>query len=306
MLGNQLYKGLMAAHEPGLAGVTTIDVYTDGVLADLPLSLLADNAGRFIVDRFAMRHVVPAASRSSVIAEKMSQRGPLLIGNPSWKRSDFPGLEPLRWADEEVQQIAMLYPRHTRLSGAGATKSALLNSMPHHDVIHFAGHSRIVVEDPSKSHLVLAGGKTFGDGVLYASEIAQLDLRGVKLVVLSSCGRTRDDASAMGEVNGLALAFLDAGVEAVVASLWDVEDETVGKLMEAMHRELSGHNAEDALQRAKATTAELRKDFATSIIGAFTIAGAPELEPSVNTVGRRRTAITDSTRSGFTRVLRRH
>jgi len=156
-----------------------------------------------------------------------------------------------------VRQIASLYPRHTVLSGDGATKEALLAAMPKHDVIHFAGHSRIVVEDPSKSHMVLATGRSFGDGVLYASEIAKLDLRGVKLVVLSSCGRTREDARGMGEVNGLVLAFLDAGAEAVVAGLWEAEDEGLKQLMQRVHEPPTAYESSGASLRA-AQLANLR------------------------------------------------
>ncbi len=250
LLGNQLYRALLAAHESSLAGITSIDVYTDGVLADLPLAVLTDDHERLIVERFAIRHMVSAGPRQSPVAAKTVSRGPLLIGNPAWRHSDFPGLEPLRWADEEVRQIASLYPRHTVLSGDGATKQALLAAMPKHDVIHFAGHSRIVVEDPTKSHMVLATGKSFGDGVLYASEIAKLDLRGVKLVVLSSCGRTREDARGMGEVNGLVLAFLDAGVEAVVAGLWEAEDEGLWQLMKRVHDSPRAHESSGARLRA--------------------------------------------------------
>ena len=253
LLGNELYRSLLAAHEGTLESVTSIDVHTDGVLADLPLAVLTDDGERFIVERFAIRYVVPTGSRQSLGAAKTVSRGPLLIGDPAWRRADFPGLEPLRWADEEVRQIAALYPMHTLLSGADATKKALLEAMPQHDVIHFAGHSRIVVENPGASHMVLAAGKSFREGVLYASEIAKLDLRGVKLVVLSSCGRTRDDASAMGEVNGLAMAFLDAGVEAVVAGQWEVDDERAVGITTALHESLTrGSTSDEALRVTRA------------------------------------------------------
>jgi CHAT domain-containing protein len=183
-----------------------------------------------------------------------------LIGNPAWKRSDFPGLEPLKWADEEVRQIAALYPRRTVLSGAQASKLALLDAMAEHEVIHFAGHSRLVVENPGASHMVLAAGTAFADGVLYASEIAKLDLRGVKLVVLSSCGRTREDASGMGEVNGLAMAFLDAGVRVVVAGLWEVEDEGAGLLMQRVHvPSVAGGFPEGVLRDAQLATLRLSR-----------------------------------------------
>jgi CHAT domain-containing protein len=242
-LGNELYRSLLGAHESRLEGVSAIDVYTDGVLADLPIAVLTDDRGRFMVERFAISHVVTSETRKTALGAKIATRGSLLIGDPAWRRADFPGLEPLRFADDEVRQIAATYPRRTLLLGSFATKQAVVEEMPKHDVIHFAGHSRVVVENPGTSHVVLAPKETFREGVLYASEIATLDLRGVRLVVLSSCGRTRDDASTMDQLNGLATAFLDAGAEEVVASLWEVDDEAVVQLMKEMHNGIYAHVA---------------------------------------------------------------
>lgn len=222
-LGRAFYRDFIAPHERQLADITALDVYTDGVLGDLPIGALVDDRGRWLGERFAIEYVVPAGRRRGG-GGKVTSSVPLLVGDPSWRREEHPGLEPLRWAEEEVRQVAALYPKSTVITGRAATKATLLAEMPRHAVLHFAGHSRVVVERPETSHLVLASAGRFADGILTAAEIAALDLRGVELVVLSSCGRTRDDASSLGEVNALAVAFLDAGVGRVVASGWEVED----------------------------------------------------------------------------------
>lgn len=222
-LGRTSYRDFIAPHERQLTEVTALDVYTDGVLGDLPIAALVDDRGRWLGERFTIEYVVPAGRRRGG-SEKVASPVPLLVGDPAWRREEHPGLEPLRWAEEEVRQVAALYPKATVITGRAATKAALLAEMPKHAVLHFAGHSRVVVERPETSHLVLASAGRFADGILTAAEIAALDLRGVELVVLSSCGRTRDDASSLGEVNALAVAFLDAGVRRVVASGWEVED----------------------------------------------------------------------------------
>jgi CHAT domain-containing protein len=270
--GSELYRTLFAGHEQLLNDATVIDIYADDVLTTLPVTALSDDRGRFISERYAVRYVAATSSHEAGQG-KVAGSGPLLVGNPAWKRSDFPGLEPLRWANDEVQQIAKLYSQHTLLSGTAATKSALLRAMPNHDVIHFAGHSRVAVENPGASHLVLAAGKSFGDGVLHAADIAKLDLRGVKLVVLSSCGTTSHDAGASEAANGLALAFLDAGVDAVVAGLWEVDDEDVVGFTTAFHESLvRGLTPEAALQKARLRERATNKtamdaiDFATFVV----------------------------------------
>jgi CHAT domain-containing protein len=265
-LGNQLYRTLLAGHDQTLDRATGMDIYADGVIADLPMGVITDDGGQFVVERFAINNVIPNdAPRTN--HGKVANRGPLLIGNPLWQRSDFPGLEPLKSADEEIRRIASLYPRHTALSGPSATKKALLEAMPNHNVIHFAGHSRIVVENPGASHIVLSAGKTFGEGVLYASDIAKLDLSAVKLVVLSSCGRTREGAGT-GDVNGLVMAFLDAGVDAVVAGLWEVDDEAVVGFTTALHESLSrGSTLDAALKAARLADTANNQVPATKAIG---------------------------------------
>ena len=224
--GRAWYAALVQPHVGVLAGVRQLNVHPDGVLGDLPVVALVAADGEFVGDHVEVRTIVPSTASGSG-AGKVRRGVPLLVGNPSWRRSEHPGLEPLRWADEEIRLVGEQYPEKTVLSGEAATREALLRELPRHEVMHFAGHSRVVVENPGRSHLVLAAGGTFGEGVLYADEIARLDLRSVKLVVLSSCGRTRDDVGSLGEVNALAQAFLDAGVERVIASLWEATDQPV-------------------------------------------------------------------------------
>ena len=79
-----------------------------------------------------------------------------------------------------------------------------------------------------------------------------------RLAVLSSC-RSGGGRILSGEgVQGLCGAFLSAGVRAVVATLWPVDDRTTSRLMELFYSELAGgktvamalHRAQMALRRA--------------------------------------------------------
>ena len=97
----------------------------------------------------------------------------------------------------------------------------------------------------SQSALILAGAaETQGtstadkDGLLTAEEARSLDLNGTQLVVLSACQTGQGTLSAGQGVYGLRRAFLVAGAETLVSSLWRVSDDATGDLMQSYYRRL--------------------------------------------------------------------
>jgi CHAT domain-containing protein len=84
-----------------------------------------------------------------------------------------------------------------------------------------------------------------------ALELAGLNLWGTQLVVLSACDTGRGDVKRGQGVYGLRRAFVVAGAETVVMSLWKVDDETTRKLMEAYYTHLlAGQGRATALSEA--------------------------------------------------------
>ena len=93
-----------------------------------------------------------------------------------------------------------------------------------------------------RSGLVLAGanaaepGLSGEDGLLTVYEIAnKLDLRGTELVVLSACD-TGKGGNQYGEgVYGLQRAFQVAGAQALIMSLWPVQDQVAEEFFTAFY-----------------------------------------------------------------------
>ncbi|MBC7842399.1 MAG: CHAT domain-containing protein [Gemmatimonadaceae bacterium] len=267
---------------------TIVDVYNDDELASLPIALLRERNGRFLLERAAFREMVPTAA-SGKPAGKLASRVPLLIADPTWKRTDFPDLEPLRHADEEVRRVETLFPERVVVRHGGATHDEMQRLFPAHHVIHFAGHAVINANDPDRSYLVLARGRTFADGVLYASEVSAMSLDGVQLVVLSACGSVGENVVGLGGSNPLATAFLDAGSGTVVAGRWEVDDADAGALMVDMHSEIrGGADAAIALQRASIRLLSDRTTAARhlSTVAAFTVAVGTNRAGSLHTSTR--------------------
>jgi tetratricopeptide (TPR) repeat protein len=126
----------------------------------------------------------------------------------------------------------------------------------------------------TRSALALAGANTgltggslppkAGKGVVFAQDIAALDLWANEITVLSACDTARGDIKIGEGVFGLRRAFTVAGAKTLVMSLWQVPDPATALLMERFFDNLlCGMGRVEALQSAqdyirKITVKELR------------------------------------------------
>ena len=115
----------------------------------------------------------------------------------------------------------------------------------------------------SQSCLFLAGAETnmrnrqfdmsMPDGILSARELATMDLSDVDLVSLSACQSGLGYVTTDG-VFGLQRGLKTAGVKAVIASLWEVDDQATITLMTNLYRNLqNGKSLHEAFTAARST-----------------------------------------------------
>ncbi len=145
----------------------------------------------------------------------------------------------------EVNRLAPLFARATRLREGDATQAALRAQCGNVEVLHFACHGQFRADNPLFSALKLA------DGWLTVREASELDLD-CELVTLSACETGMNDLAPGDEWIGLARGFFSAGTPTLVATLWTVADEEAAELMTDFYQQLlAGDRPATALRTAQ-------------------------------------------------------
>lgn len=122
--------------------------------------------------------------------------------------------------------------------GFDATREQAMSArLAEYRIVHFATHAFLNNERPQLSGVVLSMVDREGsprDGFLRLHDIYDLRL-GADLVVLSAC-RTALGREMRGEgLVGISRGFMYAGAPTVIASLWDVRDDTTAELMKRFY-----------------------------------------------------------------------
>lgn len=164
----------------------------------------------------------------------------------------------LPFSKEEVQEIGNLFTKagqqsqvllYTDASEAGFKQSASMARF-----LHLATHSFSHAGDPLRSGIAFAQPEVEDpeeDGILYLSEINNLDIQ-PELVVLSSCEGNSGPLLKGEGIASLARAFSQAGSPRTISALWSVYDTYTNSLMQAFYGALlKGQSYQEALRSAK-------------------------------------------------------
>ena len=148
--------------------------------------------------------------------------------------------EPLYYAADEARAVAALFDTDAHL-GDQATRRLLEEELRRTngeiDVLHFACHGKFESGYPLESRIELAPDAGEDEPDLTARDVLGLDL-GAILVTLSACESGLSKIHPGEELVGLTRSFLYAGTPTLLVSLWSVDDESTGTLMERFYETL--------------------------------------------------------------------
>ncbi len=253
-----------------------LHVVVDGAMSALPPSILSYAPGRMLSDR-AVVTLVPslslllAAGDAPAPSQTAAPRA-FVLGDPVFDAEAVidaqigRGLMATRGsaslgyfqqlpetADEARAVVSALSSGSSSgassrlLLGPEATESGLKNDpdLASYSHFHFATHGVISNDLPNLSEPALVLGWEEGeDGFLTANEVAKLGLH-ARLTVLSACNTGNGEYFDGEGLMGMGRAFLLAGSDRVVVSLWPVESFSTQRLMELFYARMSQGEPED-------------------------------------------------------------
>ena len=273
----RLYSTLITPLESQgyLRGKKTLVIAPHSELHFLSFAALIDpSTNRFLIDRFDVLY-----TPSATVWAQLHDRPPHSI--PPRILAFAPNVQRLPATREEVDAIGRIYGQRAVIrTGKSATLGALQAELRTAGTIHLATFGVLNKHNPLFSFIELAPGAT-EDGHLDVNEVFGLPLSG-QLVVLSAC-QTAMGSGALADVPAgddwvsLVQAFLQAGANTVVASLWPVEDRATAVLMSRFHLERSrGFASASAIARAQRFAIRNPKTADPFYWAAFTASGRGE------------------------------
>lgn len=260
-----------------------------GELFTVPFAALQDANGKYLIEKHTIS-TAPSIQVLDLLYQRQKGRKDakpfvpkhitddelLIVGNPTAPKT---ALNPARdnckpsrlpGAEEEAKNIAQMFQTQP-LIGDAATETAIAQKMLQARIIHLATNTFPQDYDREDSPGVIAlASSQQDDGWLKTEEIQNFNLK-ADLVVLTggntALGRITGDG-----VIGLSRAFLAAGADSVIGSLWNVSDISTVTLMSEFYGNLS-KNTDKAGALRQAMLETMKKYPNPEDWAAFTLIG---------------------------------
>lgn len=261
------YEQYWSKIEPEVSTRKVVYLSPDGVYNQLNLNTLKKPEGDYVLNRYDLVIIGNSKDLMTLKAKKTvaPKKNAFLLGFPDYATADISSLPGTK---TEVDAVAKLLKASgyqvNQVMEKNATESNV-KKLKGPTLVHIATHGYFLqdvegaggsvfgvnAENASnnpllRSGLILAGAghaisgggtdiSSNDNGVLTAYEAMNLNLEGTNLVVLSACETGLGDVKSGEGVYGLQRAFLVAGADAMIMSLWKVDDAATQQLMTSFY-----------------------------------------------------------------------
>jgi CHAT domain-containing protein len=237
----QLYEWLISPLEQDLKNsseVKTLVFVLDGVLRNIPMSVLYDNKGQeYLMQKPYAIALVPGLQLFD-LRPLQRERLKVLIAGVSEKQ-DVEGrkFDELPNVVEELQQVGSVVPSESLLNPK-FTEANLQQQIESgaFSTVHIATHGKFS-SDPEET-FILAYNQLLKSNDL--NNLLRINSQSpssiIELLVLSACETAQGDNRA---TLGLAGIAVRAGARSTLATLWQVSDRSTAELMEQFYKELT-------------------------------------------------------------------
>ncbi|XZN97847.1 MAG: CHAT domain-containing protein [Microcoleus sp.] len=257
--GSKLYEILIRPVEDQIKATSAkqLSIIATGKLRYIPFEALYDEkTDEFLIQKYPVNYLTRISTRS--IPNSTLQGGVLALGNPVTR-------DPYNLPDssQEVQSLTQIFPGSLSYIGNAATLDQFKTQAPRFPFLHLATHGCFQPEgcclpkspnckkpdrvDLKQNTILFADRKE-----LDIADAALLGLQNTRLLTLSACQTAMQANSNGEEISGVAYVFERAGAQAVMASLWSVDDSATKDLMVEFYQNINkGMSKNEALRQAK-------------------------------------------------------
>lgn len=257
------YEQYWSKIEKELTGKKLIYISPDGAYNQMNLNTLRRPEEDYVINRYDL--VIIGNSKDlltlKIKGPPATKKSAFLLGFPDYGTPDISALPGTKVEIDGVSKILKASGYQINQVMAKDATEKNIKALKSPTLVHIATHGYFLqdageaegsvfgvnAESASRnpllrSGLILAGaGKSFtgggsditsnDNGVLTAYEAMNLDLEGTNLVILSACETGLGDIKSGEGVYGLQRAFQVAGADALIMSLWKVDDAATQMLM---------------------------------------------------------------------------
>ncbi len=221
-------------------------IIATGKLRYIPFETLYDNqTDEYLLEKYPIHYLTRISGTRKQEKKNTQSLNVLAFGNPIPTKVDLPGAE----AEAKIIAEKLSSKHYIREE---ATLARFKNESLGFPLLHLATHGCFQKDGCpgvglEENTILFANDETF-----QIRDAALLGLENTDLIVLSACQTAMKADSNGEEIAGVAYLFERAGADAVIASLWNAEDETTKNIMVKFYENLQqGMTKVEALRQAK-------------------------------------------------------